>query len=115
MFLAVVGLLGLVAYSVSQRTKEIAIRLALGASRTDISSSVLRQFAWPIFIGLTLGVVATASLSQVLRRALYGISGLDPISYMGAMLLLVAVLALAGIMPIRRAFNLNIGGILRWE
>jgi predicted permease len=111
-FLAVVGLLGLVTYAVSQQTKEIAIRLALGARRTEIFSAVLRRFAWPVLVGLVAGVVMTAGLSQILRRGLYGISGLDPISYLGAMALLIAILAIAALLPIRRAFQIDIARIL---
>jgi ABC-type antimicrobial peptide transport system permease subunit len=111
-FLAVVGLLGLVTYAVSQRTKEIAIRLALGASRTEIFSAVLHRFAWPVLIELVAGVAMTAGLSQIIRRGLYGISGLDPISYLGAMALLIAILATAAFLPIRRAFQLDIARIL---
>ncbi len=114
-FLAVVGLLGLVTYAVSQRTKEIAIRLALGASHAEIFSSVLRQFAWPVVVGLVTGVAMTAGLSQIIRRGLYGISGLDPISYLSAILLLMAILATAALLPIRRAFKLDIAGILHSE
>jgi predicted permease len=111
-FLAVVGLLGLISYAVSQRTKEIAIRLALGADRTEIFSTVLRRFALPVLIGLIAGVGITAALSQVLRRMLYGISGLDPISYLGAITLLTVVLATAALLPIRRAFRIDIARIL---
>jgi predicted permease len=114
-FLAVVGLLGLVGYAVSQRTKEIAIRLALGANRIEIFTAVLRRFAWPVLIGLVAGVAATAGLSQVLRRVLYGISGLDPISYMGAITILIAILAVAALLPIRRAFQLDIARTLHSE
>jgi predicted permease len=114
-FLAVVGLLGLVTYAVSQRTKEIAIRLALGASHAEIFSSVLRQFAWPVVVGLFTGVAMTAGLSQIIRRGLYGISGLDPISYLSAIMLLIAILAAAALLPIRRAFKLDIAGILHSE
>ena len=114
-FLAVVGLLGLVSYAVSQRTKEIAIRLALGASRTEIFSAVLRRFAWPVVIGLITGVAMTAGLSQIIRRGLYGISGLDSISYVGAMSLLIVVLAAAAMLPIRRAFRIDIARILHSE
>lgn len=114
-FLAVVGLLGLVSYAVSQRTREIAIRLALGANRTEIFSAVLRRFAWPVLLGLVAGVAITAGLSQILRRGLYGISGLDPISYVGAMAILIAILAAAALLPIRRAFQLDIARILHSE
>lgn len=114
-FLAVVGLLGLVSYAVSQQTKEIAIRLALGASRAEILTTVLRRFKWPVLLGLVAGVAATASLSQILRRALYGISGLDPISYMSAITILIAILAAAALLLIRRAFQLEIARTLHFE
>jgi len=114
-FLAVVGLFGLVSYAVSQRTKEIAIRLALGANRAEIFSAVLRRFAWPVLLGLVAGVATTAGLSQILRRGLYGISGLDPISYMGAMVILLAILAAAALLPVRRAFQFDIARILHFE
>jgi ABC-type antimicrobial peptide transport system permease subunit len=114
-FLAVVGLLGLVSFAVSRRTKEIAIRLAVGANRAEIISAVLRRFAWPVLIGLVAGVSITAGLSQILRRGLYGISGLDPISYAGSMAVLIAILAAAAMLPIRRAFALDIARILHSE
>jgi predicted permease len=114
-FLAVVGLLGLVSCAVSQRTKEIAIRLALGANRIEIFTAVLRRFAWPVLLGLIAGVAITAGLSQILRRGLYGISGLDPISYAGAMGILIAILAAAALLPIRRAFQLDIARTLHSE
>ena len=114
-FLAVVGLLGLVSYAVSQRTKEIAIRLALGANRAEIFFAVLRRFAWPVLAGLIAGVATTAGLAQILRRGLYGISGLDPISYIGAMAILLAILTAAALLPIRRAFQLDIARSLHSE
>lgn len=115
MFLAVVGLLGLVNYAVSRRTKEVAIRLAIGANRGEICSAVLRQFAWPVFIGLATGVALTTALSQVIRRGLYGVSGLDVISYLGAATVLIMILAMAALLPIRRAFRLDIARILHSE
>lgn len=114
-FLAVVGLLGLISYAVSQRTKEIAIRLALGANRKEIFSTVLRRFAIPVAIGLFAGVGITAALSQILGRMLYGISGLDPISYVSAIILLIGVLATAALVPIRRAFQIDIARTLHSE
>jgi ABC-type antimicrobial peptide transport system permease subunit len=65
--------------------------------------------------GLVLGIILTAALSQVLQRVLYGISGLDPISYVGAVFLLAGVLIVAGLVPIRRTFTLNVAATLRWE
>jgi predicted permease len=114
-FLAVVGLLGLVTYAVSQRTKELAIRLSLGADRMEIFSAVLRRFVWPVFTGLVMGVAMTAGLSQILRRGLYGVSGLDPLSYLAAIGLLLAVLTAAVLLPIRRALRLDIARILHSE
>jgi predicted permease len=114
-FLAVVGLLGLVSYAVSQRTKEIAIRLALGADRVEIFTTVLVRFTWPVLIGLIGGVAGTAALSQILRRALYGISGLDPLSYVSALTILIAILTAAALLPIRRAFQLDIARTLHFE
>jgi predicted permease len=111
-FLAVVGLLGLVSYAVSQRAREIAIRLAVGAGRREIVFSVLRRFAWPVLAGLVAGVGMTVGLSQILRRVLYGISGLDPMSYISAIALLIAILATAALLPIQRAFRMNIARIL---
>jgi ABC-type antimicrobial peptide transport system permease subunit len=112
-FLALVGLLGLVSYAVSQQTKEIAIRLALGANRAEIVSAVLRRFAWPVMVGLVMGLGMTFGLSQIIRRGLYGISGLDPISYLGAVSLLIAILGLAALVPIRRALRTDVFGPLR--
>ena len=114
-FLAAVGLLGLVSYAVSERTKEIAIRLALGADRVEIVTTVLRRFAWPVLVGLVAGIGVTAGLSQVLRRVLYGISGLDPISYIVAITILVLILAAAALLPVRRTFQFDIARTLHFE
>jgi len=114
-FLAVVGLLGLVSFAVSQRTREIAIRLALGAGRPEIFLTVLRKFTWPVMVGLISGIAMTAGISRVIQRALYGISGLDPISYAGAITILIFILAAAALLPIRRAFQIDVAGILKSE
>jgi predicted permease len=114
-FLALVGLLGLVSYAVSQRTKEIAIRLAIGANHSEILFAVLRRFAWPVLAGLIMGVAMTAGLSQIIRRGLFGISGLDPIGYLGAVSLLIAILGLGAWVPIRRVLRLDVSRTLRVE
>jgi ABC-type antimicrobial peptide transport system permease subunit len=66
-------------------------------------------------VGLVAGVAVTAGLSQILRRGLYGISGLDPVSYVGAIAMLVVVLGAAAALPIRKAFKLDIARILHFE
>jgi hypothetical protein len=113
--LAGLGLLGLVAYSVSQRTREIAIRLALGASRAQVLRAVLRQFSWPVLVGLAVGTGAAAFASQILRRLLYGVSNLDPLSYASAIAVLLAIFALAALLPARRALRLDVARALHQE
>ncbi len=113
--LAGVGIIGLVAYSVSQRTKEIAIRLALGAERAQVLAAVLRQFAWPMTIGLIAGVGVAAGASKVLRKVLFGVSNLDPASYAGAIAVLVGIVGVAAFLPARRALRLNLAKILHYD
>jgi len=110
-----IGIIGLVAFTVSQRTKEIAIRLALGAKRVQVLAAVLRQFTWPIILGLAAGAGSAAAASKVLRRALYGVSNLDPISFAGAIGVLLAIVAIAAFLPARRALRLDLAKILHYE
>ncbi|HEY2171219.1 MAG TPA: ABC transporter permease [Candidatus Angelobacter sp.] len=105
--IAGVGILGLVAYAVSQRTKEIAIRIALGAKPLHVLSVVLRQFLWPVLVGAVVGAAGTAAVSQVLRKALYGISNLDPAGYAGGIVVLIGIAACAALLPARRALRVD--------
>jgi predicted permease len=113
--LAGVGIIGLVAFTVSQRTKEIAIRLALGARRARVLVAVLRQFAWPVVVGLVTGTGIAAALSKLLRKGLYGVSNLDPIGFAGAIGVLVAIVAVAALAPARGALRLDIAKALHNE
>jgi predicted permease len=107
LLLACLGIVGLVSYSVSQRTKEIGIRMALGAKPSHVVSSVLREFSRPVVGGLLVGVGGAATLSQVLRQTLYGISNLDPVAYLAAIGVFAATAALAALLPARRALRVD--------
>ncbi len=113
--LAAMGLLGLVVYAVSERKKEIAIRIALGAKPAHILSAILRQFIWPVAVGLLAGVAGTAALSQVLRKVLFGVSNLDPLSYAGGIGVLLAIATAAALLPARRALRVDPLPALRCE
>jgi ABC-type antimicrobial peptide transport system permease subunit len=105
--LACLGIVGVVAYTVSQRIKDIGIRVALGASPRHVLSAILRQFMLPVFSGLLLGVCFAAGFSRILRRILYGVSGLDPAAYLAAILLFALAAAVAAWLPARRALRLD--------
>jgi predicted permease len=113
--LAGVGILGLVAFTVSQRTKEIAIRIALGAKKVQVLSAVLGQFAWPVALGLLAGCGVAAATSKVLRRVLFGVSNLDPASYTAAILALAAIVGVAALLPARRALRLDLAKTLHYD
>ena len=113
--MAAIGIMGLVAYAVSQQRKEIAIRIALGAKHAQVLAAILRQFSWPLILGLLTGLAATAAVSQVLRKTLYGISNLDPASYIAAILVIVAVAGIAALLPARRVLRLNVSRTLHYQ
>jgi predicted permease len=115
LLLASAGIVGLVGYAVSQRTKEIGIRMALGAHPAHVLSVVLRQFAVPVAVGLLAGVGAAAALSNLLRSVLYGVGNLDPMAYLGAVAVFAAAAALAALLPSRRALRIDPMRALRYE
>jgi predicted permease len=113
--LAAIGIMGLVGYVVTQRTKEIAIRMALGAQPFTVLSAVLMPFRWPLLIGLAAGTVLAAFGSKLLRIALYGVNNLDLASYVAALVTLAAIAALAMFLPAARTLRLNVAAILHHE
>jgi putative ABC transport system permease protein len=101
--ITVAGLSGLIAYSVSQRTQEIGIRMALGADRGRITTMVLREGMTSVALGLLLGIVGALALSRLVSGLLFGIGPTDPVCYAGSALVLVAAAAAACFLPARRA------------
>lgn len=115
LLLACLGIAGVVAYAVSQRTKEIGIRMALGARPVHVLFLVLRQFSVPVVAGLLVGVGGAAALSQVLRGILYGVSHLDPAAYLAAMTVFLLTVVVSALIPARRALLVDPMRALRIE
>jgi putative ABC transport system permease protein len=115
LFLAAIGLYGVMAYSVRQRTQEIGVRLALGAQTSDVLQLVTEQGMRLIAIGLGLGSVAAFFLTKLLEGNLAGVSVHDPWSFGIVALVLAAVGLLASYLPARRATRVNPIEALRYE
>jgi predicted permease len=113
--LAAVGIYGVVAYTVAQRTREIGIRMALGADALDAVLLVMRQGLAPVALGTGLGLVGALAASRLLRSVLYGGSALDPVTFVAVPLVLVGVAVLATWIPARRAAGVNPVLALRQE
>jgi predicted permease len=103
MLLAAIGLYGVIGYSVSRRTKEIGVRMALGAQPGDVSSLIMRQGLRVAGSGMVVGAIFAAMAGLAISGALYGISPADPIAWLGAAALLLGVAALANLVPAQRA------------
>jgi len=101
--LASVGIYGVVAYSVAQRTREIGIRMALGAAASDAVLLVMRQGLAPVLVGTVLGMAGALGASRLIRGLLYGGSALDPVTFAAVPLILVGAAVLATWIPARRA------------
>ncbi|MGH8168567.1 MAG: FtsX-like permease family protein, partial [Woeseiaceae bacterium] len=113
--LAVVGIYGVLSYSVGQRTTELGVRMALGAETGNVLALVLGQGAWLIGAGLAAGVVAALVLTRFLGSLLFGISMFDPLTYGLAALLLIAVGIAACGLPAWRATRISPIAALRYE
>jgi len=106
-FLACVGLYGLLAYQVSRKTNEIGIRMALGAGRLQIAGMILRQASLMVLAGLVVGIPAAIGVASLLRSQLYGLAPDDPMTILFAVSLMTAVASLASYLPARRAMRVD--------
>jgi predicted permease len=107
LFLAALGIYGVLAYAVSQRTRELGIRLALGAKRQELFAMVVRQGMRPVIAGGVLGIAGAVASSAVVKSLLYGVAAVDPATYAVAVLTLVAVAVAACAIPARRAMRVD--------
>jgi putative ABC transport system permease protein len=114
-FLAVVGIYGVIAYSVAQRTQEMGIRMALGAARADILKLVLTRGLILTIVGLIAGVAGSLALARVMASLLYQTSPHEPIAYIASALLFIAASLLASYVPARRATHIDPADALRAE
>ena len=111
--LAAVGLYGVVAFAVSQRTREIGIRLALGATASDVRKMILRQGMRLVIAGAIAGSVLAALTAAALSSVLYGVGATDPIAWLAALAILIGAAALAHLVPTRRALRVTPATTLR--
>ncbi len=115
LLLAAIGVYGVTAYTVTRRTREIGIRIAMGAQRGDVIRMILRQGMWLVALGSAAGLALAAAASRLLTRLLFGVPPLDPVSFGGAALLFVLVGLAACYMPVRRATRIDAMSVLRYE
>ena len=101
--LAVVGIYGVIAYFVTRRTRELGVRMALGATRHDVIALVLRQAVWPVGLGIAIGVVASLATSRLLTSQLFGVAPADPMTFAVVAVALALVAFTASFIPALRA------------
>jgi putative ABC transport system permease protein len=107
LLLAAIGIYGVISYAVAQRTREIGVRLALGAQRRDVTRLVMRQGLRLTLAGIVLGALVAVGASRVLSTLLYGVTAGDPLTYTAVAALLALVAVVAAHVPARRAARVD--------
>ncbi len=115
LLLAMAGVFGVMAYSVSRRTREIGVRIALGARSSDVLRMILSQGLRTIFIGVAIGIAGSLALTRTVESLLFGVTATDPLTFSGVTLLLVVAALLACYIPARRATRVDPLVALRYE
>jgi putative ABC transport system permease protein len=115
LLLAVAGMYGVMAYSVARRTNEFGVRIALGATRATILRAVLEQGLVTAAAGVALGLAASLAVTRSMASLLFGLDPVDPVSYAGVALLLMAIALAASYVPARRATRVDPMVALRYE
>jgi predicted permease len=113
--LAAIGIYGVVAYVVSRRRREVGVRVALGADARDVQRLILRQTLRPVAIGLILGIAAAAAAAGMLQAVLFGVSPYDPLAFIGAPVVMLAIATVAAVVPTRQAIRVDPVSVLRAE
>jgi ABC-type antimicrobial peptide transport system permease subunit len=115
LILGVVGLYGVVAYSVSRRTREIGVRMALGAERRGVVLMILRQAGKMVTLGVVVGLLASLGVSRLMASMLFGVNSYDPLTFVAVAVILAAVALAACYIPARRAARVDPMVALRYE
>jgi predicted permease len=115
LLLSSIGIYGVMAYSVAQRTREIGIRMAMGARSRNVLSLVVRQGMTLVMVGVALGLIGAFAVTRLIGSLLFGVTAADPATFVVASLLLVGVAALAGYLPARRATKVDPLIALRYD
>jgi ABC-type antimicrobial peptide transport system permease subunit len=113
LILAVVGVYGVLAQTVAQRTREVAVRVALGATGSSIATSVVRRSFTAVVAGLAVGLAASLALSRTLDTLLFATQATDPLAFGTAGVVLAVAAGAACVLPIRRALAIDPAGVLR--